>query len=253
MKISGKIIFKVTLYIFVGAVLAITPVLAAQTHEADDIDFQNQSAYADERVGESDLKLRIPFNVPSRWDNKNPEIPDSIYGFEVEDGQFVPGEGDTWFVYGWFGRIEAILSPNNAQYEAYGGRHNGIDFAGREGLTIVSAYPGEVIFVGENIGNTVIVKTENDYLITYGHLDEITVRVGDNIEYSDLIGTLGNSGTLNPHLHLGLSRYDNQGNLWLINPYEYFDWGGVLIPDAPANRFYEGDILGPNQQTAFRI
>ena len=235
--------------------MAITPVMAAQTHEAENsVEFNNQEAYAgEETVGEANLKLQLPFNVPSQWENKNGEVPDSIYGYKVEDNQFVPKEGDTWFVYGWFGYIGAILSPNNAQYEAYGGRHNGIDFAGREGLEIISAYPGEVIFVGENIGSTVIVKIENDYLITYGHLDEITVRAGERVAYGDTIGTLGNSGTINPHLHLGLSRYDNQGNLWFINPYEYFDWDGVLIPDAPANRFYAGDILDPGKQVDFAL
>lgn len=174
------------------------------------------------------ISLFLPFNVPSRWSNFN----------KIQNGAFIPSsEEDTWFIYGVFGPLEAVSAPQNAKYTLWGGKHNGIDFAAQEGLPVVAAARGEVIFVGERAGLTVVTQT-GPYQITYAHLKAAEVKVGQKINGGELIGYVGHSGTVNPHLHLQVDKIIPQGRL-AINPFTLFedvDWSLVLIPDFPANR-----------------
>ncbi|MFH0912599.1 MAG: M23 family metallopeptidase [Patescibacteria group bacterium] len=221
--------------------------------------------------GEKGLVLSLPFSVDSRWtsvDNNTPGIAwkssppltppptggeidssspakgrlggDSIK-FGVQDGQFIPGdaENDTWFVYGWFGALQAIKQSYNVKYPEWGDRHDGIDFAGQEGIEVTSASAGTVIFAGKKIGNTVIVNAGNGYQITYGHLQDISVKKGQKVKIGTLIGHLGKTGTTNPHLHFEVD-YIKKGARIAINPVPLLDteWGNVIIPDAEANQFY---------------
>lgn len=203
--------------------------------------------------------LSLPFNVSSHWTSADITMRgiiwrtgDSYTRFAIQNGQFVPTDPtDTWFVYGWFGPIEAILKPYNVKYPKWNNRHNGIDFAGRIGLEIVSASNGIVTFAGPKIGNTVIVEAGNGYRITYGHLLDIKVRPGERIAAGDLIGHLGDTGTANPHLHFQVDRV-LKGERTAINPLTLIDadWNEAITPDTAANRFYAGPA-GPAQQPNF--
>ncbi len=202
--------------------------------------------------GQEELQLpnlSLPFNIESNWtsaDFNTPgiiwEVGDSAIKFAVKDGKFIStNPQDTWFVYGWFGSIEAITKPYNIEYPQWDNRHNGIDFAGRVDLEITSASDGRVIFTGDKIGKTVEIDAGNNYSITYGHLLDISVKVGDIVQIGDLIGRLGNTGTTNPHLHFQVDKIED-GYKTAINPLTLMneDWSRVVIPDADANRFYEG-------------
>src|SRR3989344_1276440 len=233
----------------------------------------------------SNVELRVPFNVGSRWaslrgrspaggepsaaagpegtlarrgsgDENNPGIWwDTNQGekyFAIQNGQFISTDStDTWFVYGWFGPLSAIKENYNIKYPKWGDRHNGIDFAGREGIDVVSASAGQVIFAGHKIGNTVIVKM-GDYQITYGHLQNISVKIGQQIKVGDLIGHLGNSGTTNPHLHFQVD-YINDRTRIAINPAPLIDidWDRAIIPAAPSNQFYAGSAKPALQSNFF--
>jgi hypothetical protein len=66
-----------------------------------------------------------------------------------------------------------------------------------------------------NTGNTVVIKKDNYYLLL-GHLKKgsITVKEGDVVRSSDLIGLVGNSGwTERPHLHMQLIE-SKSGDYW---------------------------------------
>ncbi|MBN2585473.1 M23 family metallopeptidase [Patescibacteria group bacterium] len=205
----------------------------------------------------NELELRLPFNVGSRW-RSGDESKSGIWWntnqgekyFVIEDGQFVSSDStDTWFIYGWFGSLSAIKEDYNIKYPQWQNRHNGIDFAGRDGIEVTSASDGVVSFAGERIGNTVIVKTGN-YQITYGHLQDVSVRVGQQIKAGDLIGHLGNTGTANPHLHFQVDYVDGKTRV-ALNPVPLIntDWSNAVIPNAPSNSFYSGlshPALQPN-------
>lgn len=199
------------------------------------------------------LVLSLPFSVESRWTSVSdntmgiawqvpvPDKPEKEIRFGIQGGQFAPGDpgADTWFIYGWFGALEAIQQPYNVKYPEWGDRHNGIDFAGQEGIEVTSASNGTVIFAGKKIGNTVIVNAGNGYRITYGHLQDISVKREDKIKAGDLIGHLGNTGTINPHLHFQVDLI-KKGSRTAINPLnliENTDWSRVVIPNADANLF----------------
>lgn len=201
----------------------------------------------------------MPFLVASHWTSASDTTPgiswqtgDSETRFAISNGKFVStSPDDTWFIYGWFGPLSAILQPYNIKYPEWGNRHNGIDFAGREGIEIVSSSSGQVIFAGKKIGNTVIVKTPEGYQITYGHLQDIAVRKGTKVKTGDLIGHLGKTGTTNPHLHFQVDLI-KKGMRKAVNPVSLLDidWDNVVIPDAEANSFYI-DNQNPFTQLSF--
>jgi len=206
------------------------------------------------------LSLSLPFNTTSRWSSVDDQTTGIVWTtglnetkFGIQKGQFVAGdpESDTWFVYGWFGALEAIQQSYNVKYPEWGDRHNGIDFAGKEGIEVASASAGRVVFAGKKIGNTVIVDAGNDYQITYAHLQNILVKKGQKIETGDLIGHLGHTGTTNPHLHFQIDYIKKSARI-AINPVPLFDieWGNVVIPSAPANQFYT-DNQSPLEQPNF--
>jgi len=204
------------------------------------------------------LTLQTPFNTASQWANGDKSLNgilwDTNHGqkyFAIQDGKFISTDPtDTWFVYGWFGSLAAIRESYNIKYPEWQNRHNGIDFAGREGIDVTSASIGEVIFAGKKIGNTVIIKND-DYQITYGHLQDITVTVGQQMTTGDLIGHLGKTGTTNPHLHFQLDRITSHTRL-AVNPVPLLtlDWDTTLIPITPSNSFYAGSA-DPAQQPNF--
>jgi murein DD-endopeptidase MepM/ murein hydrolase activator NlpD len=227
-----------------------------------------------------DLQLEVPFRVESRWASDSAASPESTLArrdeplarrgstnpaelpgiwwdtnngkkyFAIEDGKFISTDPtDTWFVYGWFGPLAAIKEDYNIKYPEWGNRHDGIDFAGRAGIDVIAASDGQVIFAGNKIGNTVIIRTGN-YQITYGHLQDISVKVGERVTSGELIGHLGSTGTANPHLHFEVDHINGKARI-AVNPVPLIDtdWSQVTIPDAPANNFYAGPqdpALQPN-------
>lgn len=235
--------------------------------------------------GDKKLVLSLPFSVDSHWTSVTNDTPgivwqitppnpplgrggvniipllpeeglgeEGVVKFGIQNGQFVPGnlETDTWFVYGWFGALQAIKQPYNVKYPEWGDRHNGIDFVGQEGIEVTSASVGTVIFAGKKIGNTVIVNAGNGYRIAYGHLQDISVKRGDKIKAGDLIGHLGNTGTINPHLHFQVDLI-KKGSRTAINPLnllENTDWSRVVVPQAEANQFHT-DNQNPLTQPDF--
>ena len=243
--------------------------LLARHPELDSLAGQAGSIDSGPRSGMTSLKLlknndlqislSLPFNTASNWISAPADIPsikwqtgNTTTRFAVKNGKFISTDKtDTWFIYGWFGSIEAITKPYNIKYPRWENRHNGIDFAGREGLDIVSASGGIVTFVGKNIGNTVIVHVEKNYYITYGHLLDISVKTGNIISTGDLIGHLGNTGTTNPHLHFQVDKIEGNQKT-AINPISLIDtdWSKIITPNADANKFYAGPS-NPELQSNF--
>jgi murein DD-endopeptidase MepM/ murein hydrolase activator NlpD len=204
--------------------------------------------------------IRVPFNVDSRWTSKTGgagtltwQTNQGTINFGVEpNGRFTTAPGDTWFVYGWFGSLQQIKDINMV-YPQWGLKHGAIDFAGVEGLDIVAAADGKVVYVGEFEGTSVIIKHSQGYFTTYSHLRDTTVSVGQQVRSGDLIGHLGNTGnTPNPHLHFEVTRREGD-TLWAVNPRKFLavDWSHVVIPNCTANQFYEGDRFNPDAQGDF--
>ncbi len=87
--------------------------------------------------------------------------------------------------------------------------HKGLDLAAPEGMKVVPALPGTVIFAGyeKGYGSTVLMQHAGGIQTRYGHLGSITVKAGDVIGSQSFLGTVGNTGrSTGPHLHFEVIR-----------------------------------------------
>lgn len=86
----------------------------------------------------------------------------------------------------------------------WGTNHNGIDFAGNLGTPIHSVTDGVVIEAGPASGFGLWVRIQQDdgTVGVYGHMQDILVQVGQQVQAGDVIATVGNRGqSTGPHLH----------------------------------------------------
>lgn len=90
--------------------------------------------------------------------------------------------------------------------------HSGIDLAAREGTPVLATGSSRVVFAGRfplsrnvrwwRYGNVVVLSHDRRYLTIYAHLEEISVRRGQQLARGDEVGTVGNTGwSTSPHLH----------------------------------------------------
>jgi RHS repeat-associated protein len=98
--------------------------------------------------------------------------------------------------------------------------HDGVDLAADSGQPVYAGLSGRVVAIqwrydndskGDNgYGNCVVIETQGysgTIRIKYAHLNGSAVKVGDNVEAGDVIGTSGKTGNAhnvnNPHVHVG--------------------------------------------------
>lgn len=86
--------------------------------------------------------------------------------------------------------------------------HTGIDIAngnGKIGDPVTPALKGKVIYAGEifwGFGRHIIIDHGDNISTIYGHLDQIYVKAGDEVNPGKVIGTEGSTGwSTGPHLH----------------------------------------------------
>jgi murein DD-endopeptidase MepM/ murein hydrolase activator NlpD len=93
--------------------------------------------------------------------------------------------------------------------------HGGVDIASSEGKTVRASRWGTVLYADEEngYGKLVILQHELGYYTLYGHLRDMRVAAGENVETGQAIGTVGNTGrTTGPHLHFEIRREGKQLN-----------------------------------------
>jgi murein DD-endopeptidase MepM/ murein hydrolase activator NlpD len=96
--------------------------------------------------------------------------------------------------------------------------HKGLDLAAPEGMKVVPALQGEVVYAGymSGYGNTVIVQHSGELQTRYSHLGSIAVNRGDTVDSQNILGTVGSTGrSTGPHLHFEVIR-----NGMAVNPVE---------------------------------
>jgi murein DD-endopeptidase MepM/ murein hydrolase activator NlpD len=88
--------------------------------------------------------------------------------------------------------------------------HDGLDFAGAPGVTIMAVAPGTVVTAGFNsggFGNWVRIDHGGGVITLYGHMldGSIAVAVGDQVTAGQVIGGIGSTGrSTGNHLHFGV-------------------------------------------------
>lgn len=83
--------------------------------------------------------------------------------------------------------------------------HTGIDIAGKSGDTITTFMKGKVVYVGNlswGYGKHIIIDHGNNITSLYGHLREVQVTKGQEVQPGDSIGKEGQTGwATGPHVH----------------------------------------------------
>jgi murein DD-endopeptidase MepM/ murein hydrolase activator NlpD len=82
--------------------------------------------------------------------------------------------------------------------------HKGVDFAGREGNSVVAVASGVVTWAGDRYGYGQMVELNhgNGYVTRYAHNAENLVTVGDTVKRGDVIARMGDTGrATGPNLH----------------------------------------------------
>lgn len=108
-----------------------------------------------------------------------------VLDFTEQDKLVWPIVGDILINYSM---DKTIYFPTLDQYKY----HPAIVIAASQGETITAAADGRVVSVNYDpqLGNTVVMDLGNDYELTYGQLDNITVSEGSYITTGDIIGNV---------------------------------------------------------------
>lgn len=120
----------------------------------------------------------------------------------------------------------SITSPFGMRTGEYAGMHNGIDLVSSD-KNIYAAGTGIVTRSNvEKEGGNVIEITHTDssgrkYVTQYAHLSERHVNVGDVINSGDVIGIMGDTGTMASGVHLHFSMWDKESGTY-YNPRKLF-------------------------------
>lgn len=84
-------------------------------------------------------------------------------------------------------------------------RNDGINIGGPEGVDIVAADEGTVVYVGDQVkelGNTVYIRHADGFYTGYSHLGKVSVKSGQKVAQGQAVGTMGKSGAVDrPQLH----------------------------------------------------
>jgi murein DD-endopeptidase MepM/ murein hydrolase activator NlpD len=123
-----------------------------------------------------------------------------------------------------------LQSPNKgaAWVRGFSWFHNGVDIASPAGHPITAAQSGQVIWAGWDVGGlgySVKINHCNGVSTVYGHMEQLLVKVGQNVEVGDTVGLEGSTGwSTGPHLHFMVEWYNNP-----VDPLGYYNWSTVTI------------------------
>lgn len=161
---------------------------------------------------------------------------------------FAMGEGNALMGWGWDWPVGSHVIT---QYYHEG--HKAIDIGSLPvGSEVSAPASGEITYAGwsdSGYGNLVVVSS-GGYNIYLGHLSEISVSLGDNVEQGQKVGESGNTGnSTGPHLHLEIRK----GCCEWIDPLATV-WGDddgngngngkpPKVPSPPGNGDGEGSLI----------
>ncbi len=117
---------------------------------------------------------------------------------------------------GW---ISSFYGTRRDPFNGRRARHEGVDFAGREGTPIVAVGAGVVSWSGDRYGygNMVEISHGNGYVTRYAHNKANTVAVGEKVEKGQVIALMGATGrATGPNLHFEV-RYKGR----TVDPLDY--------------------------------
>ena len=106
--------------------------------------------------------------------------------------------------------------------------HTGIDLRGDTGEPVRATATGKVTIAGRQrgYGNMVEISHGNGLATRFGHLSEISVKVGQVVRIGEIVGSIGSTGlSTGPHLH-----YETRVNGQPVDPQKFLR-AGVSLGD----------------------
>ena len=120
--------------------------------------------------------------------------------------------------------------------------HNGLDLRANYQPIYATEDNGKVITVASDSKSGKYIRVEYErsngtkYIVSYGHLSDQKVKVGDTVNAGDMLGTSGQTGIkgTGAHLHFVVRQVDTKGNSNYIDPTKYLAEisvkGGISTP-----------------------
>lgn len=102
---------------------------------------------------------------------------------------------------------------NGALSQKFWWGHTGIDIPNAIGTSVFPVAEGKVVLASWDggYGNSVVIKHADGFTSRYAHLANILVKVGDDVEATRVVGTVGATGIVTgAHLHLELIWHDEK-------------------------------------------
>jgi len=135
------------------------------------------------------------------------------------------------FIWPVWGRISGIYGSQRILNGQPRQPHYGIDIALPEGVAVRAAAAGQVTMAEDLYftGGTIIIDHGYGLNSTYSHLLDMQVKVGDIVQRSQVIGSVGSTGrSTGPHLDWRINWQNKRLDPQLIT--------GPLLPALPASR-----------------
>ena len=110
--------------------------------------------------------------------------------------------------------------------EFKGQAHDGLDLVGLDSKEIHSTVNGTIHYAGwensanhsQGFGQYVCIRSNGENFYYFGHLSEISVKAGDTVKITDLIGVEGNTGySTGSHCHYCVRPQFSSGNAYNIS------------------------------------
>jgi len=119
-----------------------------------------------------------------------------------------------------------MSSPFGMRMDPFLGRpavHTGIDLRGETGEPVRATATGHVTIAGREggYGNMVEINHGNGLATRYGHLSQISVKIGQVVRIGEVVGRIGSTGrSTGPHLH-----YETRINGDAVDPQKFLRAG----------------------------
>jgi murein DD-endopeptidase MepM/ murein hydrolase activator NlpD len=119
-----------------------------------------------------------------------------------------------------------MSSPFGMRMDPFLGRpavHTGIDLRGETGEPVRATATGHVTIAGREggYGNMVEISHGNGLATRYGHLSQISVKMGQAVRIGEVVGRIGSTGrSTGPHLH-----YETRINGEAVDPQKFLRAG----------------------------
>jgi septal ring factor EnvC (AmiA/AmiB activator) len=168
---------------------------------------QDERAYHDRMVGElSEATRRLEAFIRDLQEKQRravAKVPPPSRPARPAPGETAPGGAGFAALRGRLswpadGRVVAEYGPQvNPRFGTKTFR-NGIDIEATEGSNIAAVFPGHVVYTGwfRGYGNLIIVDHGAEYYTVYAHAADIRVTEGDEVRQGQIIGTVGDTGSL---------------------------------------------------------